>query len=357
MIPATIAVQILDRLESPLLVVDNESLAICHMNPAAMALAQSSLDNGCDLPDLASWLGLSVEEARAYLETTQSGFIHEVCHNDAFFDVQVQPSSENGDSDRLFVLFHEITQRREAERNKQELVSTVSHELRSPMTAIKGAMGLLLAGSAGEIPEKAHSMIQIAQRNADRLILIVNDILDLDKIADGELAFDNSEVRVGEIIEMAVEGIAGFRDRFDVKVVTEINAPDAISWIDPNRMVQVLVNLLSNAIKFSPAGGTVTIALSQHAGFNQISVADMGEGIPKDEQALLFQRFVQIGAKNRATTGGTGLGLSIVQAILDKQGCKINFESEVGGGTTFFVDIPVYDGLELSELVQGSRSA
>ncbi|MBU2981451.1 hypothetical protein KO498_06445 [Lentibacter algarum] len=357
MIPATTAAQMLDRFENPVLVIDTKSLAICHMNLAALTLKQASQDSGFELTDLASWMGVSTEEARARLTSQRPSFFHEVNHGAAYFDVQIQPLSDSGASDQMFAFFHEITRRREVERKKQELVSTVSHELRSPMTAIKGAMGLLLAGSAGEMPERARNMIQIAQRNADRLILIVNDILDLDKIADGTMAFDNSEVRVADVIETAVEGIAGFRDRFDVSVTTEINAPDALSMIDPNRMVQVLVNLLSNAIKFSPAGGNVKIALSRHAGFNRISVADMGEGIPKDEQDLLFQRFVQIGAKNRAATGGTGLGLSIVQEILAKQDCKISFESEVGGGTTFFVDIPIYDGLKLSKQVNGSCSS
>lgn len=357
MILTEIAWQIVDSSEDPTLVVDGSSLAICYSNLAALKLTEVSRENGCELSDLPSWLNLSSEETPARVAAAtaahQGRFTHEVSHNGTFFEVRVQTLPTTG---QIIVLFHDVTQRREVERTKQELVSTVSHELRSPMTAIKGAMGLLLAGTAGEIPERARDMIRIAQRNADRLILIVNDILDLDKIADGAMVFDNSEVRIANVIEAAVEGIVGFSQRFGVHVAVEIDTPDAVSFVDPNRLVQVLVNLLSNAIKFSPYGGTVTVGLTQQDGFNRLSVADNGEGIPTEQHELLFKRFAQIGATNRAATGGTGLGLSIVQAILDKQDGKISFESKVGHGTTFHVDIPIYTS-ELSPRFSRSRSA
>lgn len=361
MIPTNTAWQIVDHSSDPVLVFDALSYALLHGNPAALSIAETSRAAGVELADLPSWLNLSDEQARTQLSPDaleqREHLNFEATHHNAFFDVNVLHLSTAETPDTICLQFRDITPRREAERVKEELVSTVSHELRSPLTAIKGAMGLVLAGSAGEIPQRVHDMIQIAHRNSDRLILIINDILDLDKIADGTMAFDNSEVEISDVIHIAVEGIAGFSERFDVSILVEIDTSSAVSFIDPNRLVQVLVNLLSNAIKFSPAGGSVTVGLTQHLGYNRLSVADAGEGIPAAQLESLFQRFVQIGAKNRAATGGTGLGLSIVKAILEQQGGKISVESAVGRGTTFFVDIPIHVAIGYPEkLMNGMTS-
>ena len=201
-------------------------------------------------------------------------------------------------------------------------------------------MGLVLSGAAGQLPEKSHKLISIAHRNADRLILIINDILDLDKITDGAMVFDNANANLLTIANEAFEAVDGFRERFDVNLKLEIKDTDLVSYVDPNRLVQVLVNLLSNAIKFSPTGGDVTVRLATHGDLNRVSVIDCGEGIPDADQRTLFERFVQVGVKNRAATGGTGLGLSIVKEILNKQGGTISFESTFGLGTTFHIDLP-----------------
>ncbi len=344
---------ILDRQPDPVLVFDGQTHAVRFQNRAAARLAGQSAAAGVPLADLRGWLRMSAAKVATLLETmdAESAPKHlEVSHCDAHFDVTVQLPGSSGFPDQIVAAFHDITERRNAERQKQELVSTVSHELRSPLTAIKGAMGLVLAGSAGALPERARDMVQIAHRNADRLILIINDILDLDKIADGAMVFDNAHTPLVEVIDAAVEAVAGYRQRFDVKADLVIEARDAVAFIDPNRLVQVLVNLLSNAIKFSPAGAAVTVRLQDNGAFNRISVTDRGEGIPASEQRFLFDRFVQIGTRNRAATGGTGLGLSIVQAILDKQNGHITFTSQVGVGTTFHVDLPKPDAVPDSDI-------
>lgn len=315
-----------------------------YLNPAADELADYSRRMGLGLSSPASWLAKSTDQAissdlgasDANIGVRRQG----VCHFGHCYEATLQRYSTTGSEDMLVGVFRDVSERAEAERQKKELVSTVSHELRSPLTAIKGAMGLVLSGAIGEVPDKAHQMIAIAQRNADRLVLIINDILDLDKIADGAMVFDNSNADPIAVIGEAVEAIAGFQARFDVDVTIDMVDADLVSFVDPNRMVQILVYLLPNAIKFSPAEGHVTVQVFRHGDFNRISVIDQGEGIPDADQETLFGRFVQVGAKLRAATGGTGLGLSIVKAIVGKQGGAISFESEVGNGTTSHVDLP-----------------
>lgn len=342
--PQEAAFVVLEQMADPVLIFEVETLEIAHLNRAAVLLAEMSTGNGKELKDFASWLGLSVDEAFSRFghgNVSSLGAEHiDVRHLNSHFDVSVKRPPKSGFSDKIVAIFRDITNREETERLKQELVSNVSHELRSPLTAIKGAMGLVLAGTAGDIPPRAQDMIQIAQRNADRLILIINDILDLDKIADGAMVFDNADTTLKDVIDAAVESISGFRGRFDVDVTVQIDTPMAMSFVDPNRLVQVLVNLMSNAIKFSPIGSEVQVQLGRYGDFNRISITDQGEGIPEAEQELLFKRFTQIGATNRAATGGTGLGLSIVKAILEKQSGHVSFDSEVGRGTTFYVDLP-----------------
>lgn len=248
-------------------------------------------------------------------------------------------TSTNGQEQFVFVL-RDISKRAEADRIKQEFISTVSHELRSPLTAIKGAMGLVLSGAAGALPDRARDLIEIAQRNADRLVLIINDILDLEKIAAGAMEFDLDEMQLSEIVAEAIDAIAGFSNRFDVKIEVKGIREGLVSQIDPNRMLQVMSNLLSNAIKFSPTGGTVTISLTSRGLINRISVTDHGVGIPAAEQAAMFDRFAQAGNQNRAATGGTGLGLSVVKAIVESHEGTVTFESDEGVGTTFHVDLP-----------------
>jgi len=336
---------ICDGLSDPMIVIDAASDGVIYANKAASDLAAYCVGQGQPLTSPASWIGASLDVVLA--QSTEAGNDQhcearlEVAHFDRLFDINIQRSPDFGSDKYWVAIFRDYSVRAEADRTKKELVSTVSHELRSPLTAIKGAMGLVLSGAAGDLPEKAHQMITIAQRNAERLVLIINDILDLDKITDGAMVFDNADVELAVVVRDAVDALAGFKDRFDVEIDTCHLDKSLISHVDPNRIVQVLVNLLSNAIKFSPAGGQVSVKLVRNKAFNRLSVVDRGEGIPSADQAALFDRFVQVGAKNRAATGGTGLGLSIVKAIVESQGGVISFESELGCGTTFHVDLPV----------------
>lgn len=335
---------IFDNLADPVMVFDAHTQQTIFLNTAARNLAKYAFNSSVvPIPPIA-WLGenlkLLLDSDDAPTDDADFAVRFEVRHVDRQFDVSAQFSRADEPGREVICLFRNVSKRVEADRQKKELVSTVSHELRSPLTAIKGAMGLILAGKVGDFPNGAHKLVSMAHRNADRLILIINDILDLDKLTDEAMVFDNARTPLTTVIEDAVQSINGYCDDYSVAVETDIHDHALVCDIDPNRIVQVLVNLLSNAIKFSQPGGLVQVSLQPRGPLNRISVIDHGDGIAPQDQDALFQRFVQIGAKHRAATGGTGLGLSIVKAIVEKQGGKISCESEIGIGSTFHVDLP-----------------
>jgi signal transduction histidine kinase len=216
----------------------------------------------------------------------------------------------------------------------------VSHELRSPLTSIKGAMGLLLSKATGELPPKAVGMLEIAHRNADRLILIINDILDLEKISSGEMEFELQDTDMAEIVREACKANDMLQQRFGVTLRT-VGCDDPLPVrTDPNRIIQVLTNLLTNAYKFSKPGGTITIEINQEDSQLRVSVQDEGAGIPASEQHKIFERFADMTNADRATKGGTGLGLNICKAIIEGLGGTIEFESKEGVGSTFNILLP-----------------
>jgi signal transduction histidine kinase len=331
-------------LSDPVFIFDPKSLNICQLNKSAIRLKEVFEKDGVKQFDAEFLTGLLLVDLRALIAqlSSREGDVcrFEVCHLDLQLNVILQMMCSSGSEPLLVGIFRDVSERAEVDSMTNELVSTVSHELRSPLTAIKGVMGLILSGAAGDVSVKALQMVEIAQRNADRLILIINDILDLDKIKDGAMVFDNTETELIEAVNDSIEAIVGFLDRFEVQLDVDVQDEGLISNIDPNRIVQVLVNLLSNAIKFSPEGGHVTVQLKQHGRLNRISIIDNGEDIPVSDQTSLFGRFMQVGSKNRAATGGAGLGLSIVKAIVESQGGKVSFESQEGLGATFHVDLP-----------------
>lgn len=241
---------------------------------------------------------------------------------------------------QYLILFNDISERIEQEEMKSAFISTVSHELRSPLTSIKGAMGLLLSKSAGELPEKALALLEIAHRNADRLVLIINDMLDLDKISRGEIDMDIQDVDLVELIKEADQANAMLQQRFGVTVELK-GTQSAIAFrTDPNRFIQVLTNLLSNAYKFSKPNSTIVVEVQETGEHVLISVQDQGVGIPKDEQHKIFDRFADMANSDRKAKGGTGLGLNICKAIVENMGGGIGFESVEDVGTKFFFSLP-----------------
>ena len=254
--------------------------------------------------------------------------------------VSIKYLKDRDDNGRYLILLTDISDRVTQEAQKAAFVSTVSHELRSPLAAIKGSMGLLLANAAGDMSDRARSLLEISHRNANRLILIINDILDLEKISSGTFDFDVKNADLSEIVREANEATATLDQRFsiDVKVIGAENACPVQT--DPNRIMQVLTNFLSNACKFSPPGGSVTIKLSEAADHVRVAVTDEGPGIPTADQHKVFERFADLSNSDRASKGGTGLGLSICKAIVEGMGGNVGFETREGRGSTFYFTLP-----------------
>ena len=232
----------------------------------------------------------------------------------------------------------DITERKRLDRLKSEFVSTVSHELRTPLTSIAGSLGLLVGTTAGELPERARHLLMLAQSNSKRLVKLVNDILDIEKLESGQVVFRFSLVEIRPLIEQIVEANRGFADTYLVRLRPDIGT-DGELWADPDRLSQVVTNLISNAIKFSPPNGEVVVAVEPRGDGLRLSVRDQGEGIPAEFKPRIFQKFAQADGTNTKKTGGTGLGLSIVKEIVGRLGGDVGFTDASGGGTIFYVDL------------------
>jgi signal transduction histidine kinase len=231
----------------------------------------------------------------------------------------------------------DMSGKRARESRSRELVSMVSHELRTPLTAIRGALGLMTAGMLGALPEKAQSAAVIAERNSERLVRIVNDILDLEKFEAGKLTVECAPVEIGELLRGAAEANQPYGDKFGVRFAVECSGGRLFAMADAGRLMQVLGNLLSNAAKFSPAGSEAVLRAKARGDKVRIEVEDHGAGIPEAFREQVFLRFAQV-ASERASVG-TGLGLSITRALVEAMGGQIGFETEPGRGTTFYFDL------------------
>jgi PAS domain S-box-containing protein len=230
----------------------------------------------------------------------------------------------------------DISDRKRIERLKNEFVSTVSHELRTPLTSITGALGLLHAGVMGDMPEKVSSLISIAYKNCQRLTLLINDLLDIEKIAAGKMQFDLKTELVLPLIQQALDANKMMAQDRHIQLSIKAIMTEVCIRVDAKRFIQVLSNFLSNAIKFSPAAATVVVELSLNEQMVRIAVIDQGPGVPEKFRARIFQRFSQADASDTRQTGGTGLGLAISKELVHGMNGFIGFESVEGQGATFY---------------------
>jgi signal transduction histidine kinase len=245
--------------------------------------------------------------------------------------------------EKTAALTREVQQRQRAERQKAEYLATVSHELRTPLTSIAGSLSLLSGGAVGQLPDQAKRLLTVAHANSRRLVRLINDILDVEKLESGAVEFDLQRVAVKPLIDQAIEAIGAFTDSFNVHVLVEDGAADAAVCADPDRLTQVMVNLLSNAVKYSPTNAQVLVAIVVHNDRVRIAVRDHGPGIPEAFKGRMFERFAQADGANARRRGGTGLGLSIVKQIVTRLGGDVGFEPAPGGGTIFHVDLPLWN--------------
>lgn len=262
----------------------------------------------------------------------------------SIFPIELSASKiKIGQSQHFVGVVKDITERKQIELMQKEFVSTVSHELRTPLTSIRGSLGLVLGGVSGELPEKAKALLTIANNNSERLIHLINDILDMEKIAAGKMQFDFSVTNLVTVVQHAVDSNKGYADQLHVSL--EFNPePDSqvMVRVDEKRMAQVMANLLSNAAKYSPTNGRVTISLAASEKSVRISVHDHGKGIPDEFKPRIFDKFAQADSSDTRQKGGTGLGLNITKVIVEQHGGSIGFDSEEGKGTTFYVDLPLW---------------
>lgn len=246
------------------------------------------------------------------------------------------------DGRRLYgAVMHDISVRREVDRMKAEFISTISHELRTPLTSIAGSLTLISGGAAGETPPKIARLVGIARQNSERLIRLINDILDLEKAEAGKLDFQLSVRSLRAEVASVAEFNRGFAQSLGVAIELQ-DGDDAEVLIDSDRLTQVLTNLLSNAAKFSPTGGVVRVRIDREADGVRVTVSDDGPGIAPDFRGRIFQKFAQADASDSRAKGGTGLGLSIAKTITEKLGGHIGFDSTPGAGASFYIVLPIH---------------
>ena len=253
-------------------------------------------------------------------------------------EFSLTPILEQGRFTGSVLSFRDISQRFALDRMKDEFVSTVSHELRTPLTSIRGALGLLSAGLLGQMSDKAANLLRIALSNSDRLVRLINDILDLERIQSGREPLSFRPIALGEIVRQAIDGMQPVADAAGVQLIHDANLVQIAA--DPDRLLQVITNLLSNAVKFSPEGATVSVTLREGSSGVTLSVIDQGRGIPADKLDSIFDRFQQVDASDSRQKGGSGLGLAICRTIVQQHAGRIWAERNPVCGSTFRVILP-----------------
>ncbi|WP_163535482.1 PAS domain S-box protein [Frigidibacter albus] len=244
---------------------------------------------------------------------------------------------EPGDAAVFIAQIQDITDRKEMEQIKSDFVATVSHELRTPLTSIKGALGLVLGSMAADLPPQAERLLSIGQKNCDRLITLVNDILDLEKISSGQSRFTFVEADIGALVEQSLAATQPFAADLGVTLIATDLDGSLRALVDVDRFQQVMANLLSNAAKFSPRGGTVEVGVARDGGQVRVTVTDRGAGIPADFRDRIFLPFSQADSSSTRAKGGTGLGLNISRQIVERMDGGIGFDSAPGETVFWFV--------------------
>jgi PAS domain S-box-containing protein len=258
----------------------------------------------------------------------------------SFFPAEyaITPIADEGRFSGSVLSFRDISQRFALDRLKDEFISTVSHELRTPLTSIRGALGLLSSGILGGVNEKAANLLRIALTNSDRLVRLINDILDLERIQSGKEPLAFRPVQLANVVRQAIDGMAPMADAAGVQLIHDATQVEIAA--DSDRLIQVVTNLLSNAIKFSPPNSTISVMLFPGANGVTLTVIDQGRGIPADKLEAIFGRFQQVDVSDSRQKGGSGLGLAICRTIVQQHSGRIWAERNPVRGSTFRVFLP-----------------
>lgn len=242
------------------------------------------------------------------------------------------------DMERLFCVAHNITERKQLERMKQEFVAMISHDVRSPLTSLQLTLGVLSSGKLGEMPESAQSRLQRAESSVEHIIQLVGDLLEMEKLDSGVFVLEKRQISGDKIIGQSVSLVDEALHKSDIKVKVVASAEEV--FCDEPRMVRVITNLLSNAIKFSAPNSEILVSFSTDGKTARFDVSDSGRGIPKEKQDLVFERYRQLESADEHEKKGSGLGLAICKAIVEAHGGTIGVNSELGKGSNFWLTVP-----------------
>lgn len=316
----------------------NKDFIIKNINPAVTTIFGYSADDIINKN-----INIIIAELKNIEEQTEILHETEAHHkNGQAFPVEITLHKMIIDNTIMFTcIVRDITERKRIEKMKDEFVSTVSHELRTPLTSIRGALGLVTSGALDDLPEKAHELLVTANRNAERLMHLINDILDMQKIEAGKLEFSISKVNLMDAVEKSITDNYSYAKQHHVHVEVDDVVDNIFVDIDPLRLAQIMSNLLSNAAKFSKKESTVYIHTSIQDKFAKVSVVDSGVGIPEEYFDKIFNKFSQSDSSATRQKGGTGLGLAITKQMIESMDGSIDFTSTVGKGTTFSIYIPI----------------
>jgi len=255
--------------------------------------------------------------------------------NGRWVEYRVNPLSEGG----YVAVFRDFTERRKVDRMKDQFVSTISHELRTPLTSIIGSLKLIRGGAVGELTDQAGDLLDVASQNSERLLNLINNILDLEKMRFGDFQLEIEPITVRDLIDASVVANQGYAKRFGATLTVVDDAPDTCVNGDRQRLMQVMDNLISNAVKHSSEGDEVEILINRRGNWVRVSVSDRGPGIPAKFRDQVFKRFTQADSSDTRTTEGTGLGLSISKSIIDLHRGNISFHTALRVGTTFYFEL------------------
>jgi signal transduction histidine kinase len=245
----------------------------------------------------------------------------------------------------LFCVAHDISDRKRVEQLKQEFLAVISHELRTPLTSVQATLSMITKGMYGNLSESGEKRVRSAESSAARLIMLINDLLDIEKMEAGKLSMTYLDVDLSEIVERSIESLRGFAEEHEIALKLTEKLPVKVLG-DSDRLVQVMVNLLSNAIKFSKNGTEVEVKITENCGSIEVYVIDHGSGIPEGYEQKIFEKYEQVPHIKGTKIGGTGLGLPICKAIIDQHGGALAVRPTPGGGSTFWFSIPRVGGAE-----------